>query len=258
MPSGKSPLLYARAVPVSLEGHRDSYVSPIPDFDFTARVNSLFLVSSELSVAAREFPVVFTLDPDGEVSLAVVLGLRADENLFVDAAGQWLAEYKPAYLRRYPFILARPSEHDSDYTVCIDEAYPGLNQSGEGQRLVTEEGKPSPLLEQAIDFLQKFQKEAQLTGEFCRFVHQQGLLDSVQANISLSTGQKLSLAGMHCVTEKRLQTLAPGILRDMLMNGYLDSIYRHMHSLANFDGLMRRLEQRVSTEKNRTEASEHD
>ena len=36
-----------------------------------------------------------------------LLGLKKNQNLFVDKSGKWNADYIPAYARRYPFCMAR-------------------------------------------------------------------------------------------------------------------------------------------------------
>ncbi len=67
-----------------------------------------------------------------------MLGFRNDENLFVDENGKWDAKYIPAFVRRYPFVLAEAFEGSKKASeqmleVRIDETFPGLNH---------EKGKP--------------------------------------------------------------------------------------------------------------------
>ncbi len=37
---------------------------------------------------------------------AVLLGIRDQENLYVDDNGAWNAKYIPAFVRRYPFVFS--------------------------------------------------------------------------------------------------------------------------------------------------------
>jgi len=59
--------------------------------------------------AARTYPIVFSAAAP-TVPFAVV-GLRENENLFVDATGNWRDDaYIPAYVRRYPFCLVETDQ----------------------------------------------------------------------------------------------------------------------------------------------------
>src|SRR5690606_24662040 len=91
--------------------------------------------------------------------------LRTDENLFVDADGQWAdGAYVPAFFRRYPFILVRPDQA-TDYTVCVDESYDGLSEE-DGTPLFDEEGKESEHLSGAVRLLGDLMTEAERTRRF--------------------------------------------------------------------------------------------
>src|SRR3546814_17461453 len=55
--------------------------------------------------------------------------LRQNENLFVDASGQWAPDtYIPAFVRRYLFVLAEKpaAKEGDDFTVFLDEQYEGF------------------------------------------------------------------------------------------------------------------------------------
>jgi hypothetical protein len=65
-------------------------------------------------------------------------------NSFVGDSGQWRSNtYVPAFIRRYPFVLAQ-SDND-EFKVCFDEAYAGWNEE-EGRELFAESGENSPYL----------------------------------------------------------------------------------------------------------------
>ena len=81
--------------------------------------------------AARSYPVVFS-NTAPWLPLAVT-GLRQNENMFVEKDGSWRdGSYVPAYVRRYPFALARQQEQ-GPYTLCINS---------ESKRLVKKGGQP--------------------------------------------------------------------------------------------------------------------
>ena len=73
-----------------------------------------------------------------------MLGLRNPENLKVDEAGRWDAYYVPAFVRRYPYVLAETGENNQR-VICIDESYEGFN--GEEGEPLFHGDEASPLLQ---------------------------------------------------------------------------------------------------------------
>jgi hypothetical protein len=232
------PMFYRNVVALSRERHKGWYVDADQGYSFAADSNSVFIAASEFAVAAREYAIVFARAGDGKAVPAVILGLKRDQNLLIDEGGAWRAKYVPAYVRRYPFILARASEESDEFTVCIDEAYSGFNTAKEGQQLITDDGEHGELLSNSVKFLQGFHQHTLITSQFCEMIDAAGLLDSMQANISLNSGENFSLSGFFAVTREKLKALSAEKLKELLDKDYLDLIYLHMHSLSNLDHLM--------------------
>src|SRR3546814_3632968 len=71
------------------------------------------------------------------------MGLHEGMNLFVDAEGRFRGEsYIPAYLRRYPFLLARLRPDSEELSLCFDPSSGIISAEGEGDPLFSE-GQPS-------------------------------------------------------------------------------------------------------------------
>ena len=242
------PMFYRSVVALSRERHKGWFIDPDQGFSFAADTNSVFVAATEFGVVAREHTIVFARDGSGKAVPAVLLGLQRDKNLLVDGDGRWLGTYVPAYLRRYPFILASPSADSVEFTVCIDEAYSGFNTVREGERLIEENGEQGELLSKSVKFLQDFHQHTIATNKFCEIIDNAGLLDSMQANISLNSGASFSLSGFFSVTRDKLKQLPAERLKEFLDNGYLDLIYAHMQSLVNIDKLMQIFEARLQNE----------
>jgi len=64
---------------------------------------------AEFGPASRDYPIVFVSADEGKTFNAVaVLGLQSMQNLFILTDGTWDRRvYLPAYVRRYPFCMAR-------------------------------------------------------------------------------------------------------------------------------------------------------
>jgi hypothetical protein len=240
--STQQPLFYKKVVPLNKEKHSKLYIEPIEGYAFAKDTNSLFIAAVEFGKVSREYPIVFGQDAEGETFPVVLLGLKNNQNLFVDDKGNWNAEYIPAYARRYPFILAAQGNgEDQQFAVCIDEGYAGFNTAKEGQALFDAKGQHSSILKQAVDFLQDYQKQVVLTSQLCRNIKELGILEPMQANVEMKSGEKLSLGGFQCINREKLANLKPGKLADLVKTGQMELIYAHLFSLSNVTRLMSKI-----------------
>jgi len=235
------PLFYKKVVPLSKEQHKKLYLEPVEGFNFAVGTNSLYIAAAEFPRASREYPIVFGKDGQGNLFPVALLGLKKNQNLFIDKAGKWQADYIPAYARRYPFILAMPDPKKGQFTVCIDESYPGFNTAKEGQPLFNAKGEDGPVLKQAVDFLRDYQSHVRLTEAFCKNLAELDVLEPMQANVSMKSGQKFAIAGFQCVSRAKLKDLAPKKLVDLAKSDQLELIYCHLQSLNNITNLTRKL-----------------
>src|SRR5262245_37895593 len=105
------PLFYKNPQPLEPVRHAKAGLSPRNDFSFARTTNAVAITVSQFSSVACNCPIVFsTTQP---VVPFAVLGVRDNQNLFVDAQGQWREDaYIPAYVRRYPFIFSEVPNTD--------------------------------------------------------------------------------------------------------------------------------------------------
>lgn len=232
-------LIYESAVPISHPRHAGWSVESGADFGFSRKVNSMPLMAVEFPFAAQEYAVVFAGNEEA-VMPAVILGVRNNENLFVDDAGGWSAKYVPAFARRYPFIFSS-SPDGSTFTLCIDEAFGGVNQAGRGAALFDAEGKPTQYVQNVLEFLKEYQAQFQRTQAFCKKLKEHNLLEPMQAQITTPKGEKLSLSGFMTVSRERLKALSGEALADLAKTDELELIYLHLHSMRNFQSMLERL-----------------
>jgi hypothetical protein len=232
-------LVYEAAVPVTHARHGKWSVQVGGDFSFSKRVNSVPLMAVEFPSAAAEYAIVF--GGTGDVVMpAVILGIRADENVFVADDGSWRAKYVPAFLRRYPFVFSSRDEGKT-FTLCIDEQFPGFNQDGKGERLFGEDAKPTPYVDGVLKFLQQYQVEFNRTRAFCKKLKELNLLEPMQAQINLDSGEKRLLTGFSAISRSRLKTLPAEALAELVRSDEMELIYGHLQSMRNFSLLRDRL-----------------
>lgn len=236
----KQLLIYERPLPLDRTRHRDLRIRPRTDsFAFAAHVNSVPLIAGELSLAARDYPIVFAGAPGQQCPTVALLGLSANENLFVDAAGQWAeGVHIPAFLRRYPFVVADSQRPDEDFTVCIDE--PALDDGDDAVRLFDESGKDSPVLEHALRFLADYQGQVRRTRAFVTALLEHELLVQKKIDVRRPDGTSQTLHGFCVIDEQKLQGLGGAALERLAKTGALGLAYVHLMSLGNTHRLLAR------------------
>lgn len=234
-------ICYDKPVLLDREKHRRRRIRPGRSFAFARRANSIYLAAAEFAEACKEYAIVFTRGSAGRLVPVVVLGLRARENLFIGEDGTWQGRYVPAFVRRYPFVLAElPGQ---SLAVCIDEACEGVNDA-EGEPLFDAQGQDTPFLRNALDFLAACQREHLRTDAFCQRLEQAGLLTEMNARADLVDGRSFSVQGLLVVDEKKLLALPDAQALALFRAGELGLVTMHLLSLSNLQLLVDRLAQR--------------
>lgn len=182
----QSIAFYANAVPLSRERHRDVHVAQGEGYAFARSINAVPLTLVEFPQAALEYPIVIAGEGETLAPFAV-LGIEDRQNLFIDERGGWDGRYIPAFVRRYPFVFAR-SEDGRNFTVCIDEAFVGVNREGKGEALFDAEGERTPYLEKVLAFLGEYQRQHVRSHQLCVRLEALELLEPMQARLSMPGG----------------------------------------------------------------------
>lgn len=232
-------LIYETVVPVSNGRHGKCSIEASKTYAFARHVNSVPLMAVEFPQAAPEYAIVFAANGD-EIVPVVILGARKDENLYVQDDAAWASNYIPAFVRRYPFVFST-SDDGKTFTLCVDEAFPGLNYQGKGQALFTDDGKHTPYVDNVLKFLQEYRAQFVRTQAFCRKLKALDLLEPMQAQFSMNSGEKMSLGGFLAVDRKKLKALPGETLAELARTDELELIYLHLQSMRNFTEVKNRL-----------------
>jgi hypothetical protein len=235
----KQLLIYENIKPLTQTDHRDLSVKRSSDFSFTRETNAMPLIGSEFLAASEEYPIVFTRTNEGIIP-SVILGVRDRENAFVTAEGVWDARYIPAFVRRYPFVFGTDEKAET-FTLMIDEAYPGLNKDGEGEKLFDAEGKLSEFVNQTVEFLKEYQVLFVRTREFCAKLEKLGLLDPVEVKTPLPNDPERKVNGFLVVNRDKLKALKGDTLEEMMKTDELELVFMHMLSLRNIGKVVERV-----------------
>ena len=228
------PLFYKNPQLVSASVHGDWRLKP-GDFSFAKDAIAVPIVVGEFTATLRNFPILFT-SGGAEIGPIALLGLDAS-NLFVDD-GKWTdAAYVPAYLRRYPFGFIA---HPDGFALGIDAASERIVQSGEEGARLFDNGEPSQLTKQALQFCEAYRAESAATREFSQALKNKGLLIDRCADATLPNGRKLGIEGFQIVDAPKFKALDAATIIEWHHKGWLALVHFHLASLDRFEDLVAR------------------
>lgn len=232
-------MFYRDVMPVDPTRHADLKLGPVTDFRFAADLHALPVVGFEFIDAMRDYPIVFAVDDNGAYLPTVMLGMRANENLYVSAAdGSWDARYIPLYVSRYPFVTSETP--DDRAVVCLDEAAIDTLKSDTGMALF-EKGEPSEPMKKIAQTLFSLRDDAQRSTIWTKELADAGLFKQVSASAEMPDGANVSMDGMFVIDDEKLRTVSQELSHRWFTNGLMSLIYAHLFSLRNLDVLVERL-----------------
>ena len=244
-PQPQLPLFYNDLLPVNSKEHGDWKVSSFENASFLAEAHAIPLTVDEFVDAQRNYPIVFTA---GENPLPIALfGLNEGVNTFVGDDGKLVADvYVPAYIRRYPFILAKLQQGSDEMSLCFDPSAGVVAKQKDGQDLFDAEGQPSEYTKGVLEFCQKFEESGQRTRAFLEELKKLDILMDGEIAITRSDNpdKPFVYRGFRMVDEKKLREIPTETMEELHKNGMIMLIHAHLFSM----NLMRRLFERQSAQ----------
>jgi hypothetical protein len=228
-PPANLPLFYNELTPLSSSAHKNFNVRSADAAPFVAGAHAIPITVDEFITAQRFFPIVFSVG-DNPVPLAL-LGLNEGVNVFFDDQGKLLQEtYVPAYIRRYPFMLARLQPQAEELSLCFDPTSDLIGEV-EGSSLFDDE-KPNERLNNILKFCEEFEIAAQRTNAFVKELQDAELLIDGEVSIQPSDSeQPFIYRGFQMVSDEKMREMRGDTLRKLNQNGALPLIMAHLFSL---------------------------
>ena len=235
-PSNPLPVFYQGLQPLSSTQHANFKSRTADRAPFLVNNHAVPITVDEFVSVQRHCPIVFS---SGEMPVPLALmGLNEGVNVYFDEEGKPLSEmYVPAYVRRYPFMLAKLQPDAQELSLCFDPTSGLVGEFEDGNALF-EDGKASETTNQILKFCEEFELSAQRTASFVKELKEAELL--MDGEVSIQPGgveQPFVYRGFQMVNEEKLRELRGDELRKMNQNGMLPLILAHLFSM----GLMREI-----------------
>ncbi|MFM2021592.1 MAG: hypothetical protein RJB02_1300 [Pseudomonadota bacterium] len=229
-PQNVLPLLYKELVPLSSVDHGAWKTRALDSAPWLNDQHAIPVTVDEFASTQRFFPIIFSVG-DNPVPLAL-MGLNEGVNVFMGEDGKFTENvYVPAYIRRYPFMLAKLREDSDELSVCFDPTADAIGPFEEGDPLF-EDGQPAEATKQILSFCEQFEQAGQRTQAFMTDLVESGLLMDGELSIQPDPEQPPFIyRGFQMVNEEKLRELRGDQLRKMNQSGFLPLVYAHLLSL---------------------------
>jgi hypothetical protein len=232
------PMLYKDLVPLSSVEHADWRLRMSSDLSLIENLHAVPLTVEEIPMAQRFFPVIFSVGDDA-VPLAL-MGLNEGVNVFIGEDGRFTAGYVPAYLRRYPWLLAKLRPDTDELSLCFDPSAGLIGAFEDGVELF-KDGQSTDIVTETLKFCEQFEIAAQNTTNFMREVAEFNILEDGELRIQFpDMPQPYTYRGFRMVNEDKLRELRGDQLRKMNQSGMLTVLHAHLLSLPLMNDLFAR------------------
>lgn len=232
MASAPLPLFYNGLEPLSSETHATWRVRQLDAAPFLVGQHAIPITTDEFPLVQRFMPIVFSIGDDA-IPLAL-MGLNEGVNVFVGDDGKLTESnlYVPAYVRRYPYMLARLRPDSEELSLCFDPTSEAIGAFDEGDALF-ENGQPSQVTKSILDFSEQFEQAGARTQAFMNELRELDLLMEGEVTIQPEQEQPpFVYRGFQMVNEEKLAALRGDQLRKMSQSGMLPLLYAHLFSLS--------------------------
>ena len=230
-PAPNLPLFYNDLMPLNSRDHANYRARSTDKAGWFANVHAIPLTAEEFPSAQRFTPIIFSAE-ENPVPLAL-FGLNEGVNVFTDDEGKLnAAVYVPAYVRRYPWMLAKLTPDSDELSLCFDPTSDLVGEFEEGDALFDGD-QPSAACQNALEFCRTFEEAGMKTQSFVEELNKHGLLMDGELSIQRpdKPDEPFIYRGFKMVDQEKLAAVRGDPLRTWNQNGLLSLIYAHLFSL---------------------------
>lgn len=231
-PQPNLPLFYNDLMPLNSRDHATWNTKSLESAVWLSKHHAIPLTVEEFAQAQRDFPIVFS-SGDNPLPLAL-MGLNEGVNTFIDENGKITDPiYLPAYIRRYPYMLAKLTPDTEDLSLCFDPTSGAVGEFEDGEKLFDSEGAASDATKRILQFCEQFESAGLRTKNFVDELKKHDLLMDGEIAITETEGQEnpFIYRGFQIINQEKLQEVRGDVLREWNKNGIIGLIYAHLMSL---------------------------
>lgn len=215
---------------------------------FGDAVNQTVVFPTEYESLQREYVILFRRDPDGAYRSVVLLGLDAQDNVFL-RDGSWQARYVPGLMQRGPFSIGVPERGadgamQGEPMIHVDLDHPRISRD-EGEPVFLPHGGNAPYLDHVAGVLQSIYVGSEASRAMFAAFEEHGLIEPIALDISLDDGRRYDVPDCFTIGQQALRDLDARALDALHRADFLRAAIWVAGSLANLGALVERKRQAV-------------
>lgn len=222
--------------------HKDLKVIRGCSAEYGHNVGRTLVFPTEFTQVQCEFPILFIKNPkDQQFQSVAILGLQADENLFLTQQG-WQASYIPNIFTKGPFLIGFQEQiidgvEQRKPVITVDMDDKRVSQEV-GERVFLEFGGNSPYLERIQTALVNINDGIEISKQMFAAFTELDLLESVTLKLDIDADNSFQLEGYHTINAQNLAALSGEDLQHLHQAGFLQLAHAAMASLHNMQKIV--------------------
>ncbi|WP_019515587.1 SapC family protein [Sphingomonas sp. Mn802worker] len=215
--------------------HRDLRVAVGHHARYGDAINQTRVFPAEFEELQRDYAILLRRDDAGQFLATVLLGLDADENLFLDGE-RWDARYVPATRARGPFSIG--VDASGEPMIHVEDDHPRIDAGG--MPVFREHGGNAPLLDHVSAMLQRIYTGLQDEQALYAAWSDAGLLTPATLQLEVAEGRRYNLPDHWTIDGERLAALDGATLQRLHARDHLRTAIWVASSLGNIRHLIDR------------------
>jgi len=205
--------------PLNPSRHRGTRLGPFPDFSHAGEQQHAILGSSEIVLAAADYPLVLMKHADtGRFNVVALYGFAANRNLYVTGS-HWHATYIPQNSLRYPFVASDAGV----LGLAIDERS-GLIGNPEGHRLFDDSGHPTDYTVQVANALRWLRQDFEAMQELVQVLTRMSLVKPLSMLLRMQDATEQQIEGLYTIGDQAVAALTDSDIIALHRRGFLRAI----------------------------------
>ena len=220
------------------------------DYAFAKKSITIPILTFELPRAVATMPLLFTKVGD-RFELSGLMGMKKEENLFINNENRWIAPFLPAKLQSYPFQLVKFDETKKTKTLLVLEDSKLIVDRSDGEPFFNEDGSQSRMLDLYLERSNYVFESMRLVRDSCDSLAELELFRPYELNVqSKVEGPPDLLEGLFAVDFKKLTELPQNKYKRLRESAAIPMAYAHLYSLEKFAILQKMVNNKVSSQLN--------